>query len=330
MEKHFSKVCIDWLVSSEAKNLALDSTDEYIEYPYPPEVGTAKGNMLKTSHNISAYKSHHYYKSENIGEWFNLGIISGEFESDSLMIGTAFGGTSIHKEHYPQKEVAYNSHTSIFRHAKQYKFEPMHETTSPLTVDTISLPISSLNLIIGEENTNKLLTSFDIINSPNVVEQNIPIRISKILSMAVSPHLKGSMKKLYCQVKILEYLCELVEYIEVKGGNLKPERKEILAAHEIYDHLHQCDDDIPTLVELASNAGVPARLLSSAFKNEFGLSINRFIMSKRLEQAHNALQETTTPQKVLAHRLGFSHVNYFITEFKRQFGYTPGSLRKIK
>jgi len=32
--------------------------------------------------------------------------------------------------------------------------------------------------------------------------------------------------------------------------------------------------------------------------------------------------------KVLAARLGYSHVNHFIAAFKKKFGYPPGSLRK--
>jgi len=33
--------------------------------------------------------------------------------------------------------------------------------------------------------------------------------------------------------------------------------------------------------------------------------------------------------KTLAHKIGYSHVNHFITAFKKKFGVTPGSLRKI-
>jgi AraC-like DNA-binding protein len=32
--------------------------------------------------------------------------------------------------------------------------------------------------------------------------------------------------------------------------------------------------------------------------------------------------------KVIAERLGYSHVNHFITALKRKFGYPPGSVRK--
>jgi AraC-like DNA-binding protein len=32
--------------------------------------------------------------------------------------------------------------------------------------------------------------------------------------------------------------------------------------------------------------------------------------------------------KALANQLGYSHVNHFITAFKRQFGYSPGTIRR--
>lgn len=40
------------------------------------------------------------------------------------------------------------------------------------------------------------------------------------------------------------------------------------------------------------------------------------------------LVETGLPMKVLASRLGYSHVNNFINAFKNRFGYSPGSLRR--
>jgi AraC-like DNA-binding protein len=48
----------------------------------------------------------------------------------------------------------------------------------------------------------------------------------------------------------------------------------------------------------------------------------------RLAQAHALLQTEQISMKVLAARLGYSHVNHFIAAFRKKFGYPPGSLRK--
>lgn len=94
------------------------------------------------------------------------------------------------------------------------------------------------------------------------------------------------------------------------------------------DFLMQVEGKLPRLNELASRFGLSARALNEAFIQEYGQSIGAFINDYRLTQAHAALMQSDTPMKQLAARLGYSHVNHFITAFKRKFGYPPGSLRK--
>jgi AraC-like DNA-binding protein len=62
--------------------------------------------------------------------------------------------------------------------------------------------------------------------------------------------------------------------------------------------------------------------------NEYGESIFSFLTNYRLEQARMAIEKSGQPLKVIAHRIGYSHVNHFITAFKRKYNYTPGSLRQ--
>jgi len=47
----------------------------------------------------------------------------------------------------------------------------------------------------------------------------------------------------------------------------------------------------------------------------------------RLEQARLAIEKGRQPLKVIAYKVGYSHVNHFITAFKRKYNCTPGSLR---
>jgi len=58
------------------------------------------------------------------------------------------------------------------------------------------------------------------------------------------------------------------------------------------------------------------------------MTIHRFMIKQRLHEAHDIILETSMPLKSLSFNLGYSHVNHFITAFKREFAYSPGSLRK--
>ena len=68
--------------------------------------------------------------------------------------------------------------------------------------------------------------------------------------------------------------------------------------------------------------------MNQAFFEKYGQSIYNFLSNQRLEQAHYGLLKTDIPMKTIAHKIGYSHVNHFITAFKNKFGVTPGSLRK--
>ncbi len=71
-----------------------------------------------------------------------------------------------------------------------------------------------------------------------------------------------------------------------------------------------------------------ARVLNNGFKEIYGCSINTYISGQRLDSAHEVLVKSDIPMKTLAVNLGYSHVNHFITAFRKKFGYSPGSLRR--
>ncbi|WP_186343219.1 helix-turn-helix domain-containing protein [Allochromatium palmeri] len=79
---------------------------------------------------------------------------------------------------------------------------------------------------------------------------------------------------------------------------------------------------------LAQHFGRSAQTLNREFKERFGLPIAAYVSAQRLQEAHAAIANTATPLKVIAANLGYSHVNHFSNAFRRQFGYSPGALRK--
>lgn len=85
---------------------------------------------------------------------------------------------------------------------------------------------------------------------------------------------------------------------------------------------------LPTLKELATAYGVTAAKLNDEFEACYGMKIFPYITQYRIKQAHAAILNTSIPLKTLASRYGYSHVNHFITAFRKHYGYPPGELRK--
>ena len=328
MSGYFKSVSIDWTENGDTSHFNKDADDEHIVFPYPEEVGSANGNMLKTSHNINIYKGHHYYNTDVVSDSFDAGVVTCDFPEEVLMVEIVFGGeVEIHQQELDYKITHGGSKTSFHR-VKDYAWHATHERSKHLEFTTVSIPISSLYLMIGEQSTEHILSALQLITTPSFATTSLPLRINKILSSAISPHLQGSMKKLYSQSKIVEYLCELVEHIETNFNTLTVNEKQVLKVQETHTYLSQVEGKLPSLLDLAAQANMSAQTLNNAFRKEYGMTIHRFMIKQRLHEAHDIILETSMPLKSLSFNLGYSHVNHFITAFKREFAYSPGSLRK--
>ena len=64
------------------------------------------------------------------------------------------------------------------------------------------------------------------------------------------------------------------------------------------------------------------------FKQEYGVSISEYILSKRIEEAKTLLSQEHLPISRISLSLGFSSPSYFIMAFRKIVGETPGQYRK--
>lgn len=332
MRNHFTKINVDWLVDGKEVNTDFDIevSEEHIEYPLQPEMGRVHACMLKTSHSISAYKSYQHYNADVTGPSFSLGDFSVEFETDTLMMQVVDGTTVRQKESFSDIEILTSPGLASFRHAREYVVETKHETAVDFIVAVAAISVSSLDLLIGEKNRENMLIKMNMALSPSATSHPITMKMNNILLDAVNPKLQGDLKLLYAQSKVLEFICELQEFIQQYSSKPITSKRSLLKVHELHDYLSNLEGSLPSLATLAQEANMSLRNLNRAFMDEFGMTVYGFITKKRLQDAHEAMENSAISQKVLAARLDYSHVNNFITAFKREFGYAPGALRKIK
>lgn len=94
----------------------------------------------------------------------------------------------------------------------------------------------------------------------------------------------------------------------------------------IYNHLHQKIH----ITDMAKQVKLNSSYLSTLFKKEVGLSISRYILSKRMEAARNMLKFSDYTYAEISTFLAFSSQSHFIRTFKRETGYTPKEYRSFK
>ena len=321
-------IVFGWLCAPDAAHLDGQVGVQAFGPEVPPEHGTSISRMYNTSHGVTIIESKHDFKAEAVGPTYGLAKISGEFDTETVAFGATRGGRITHQEHIPKRAVTFGLDRNYFRHSRRFEIESTLETAAPIDATFASLPVPALDRLIGAENRDRLFTALGIAKAPEVCSHPVPLRISHILLSAINPRLTGSMRMLYSQAKILEYLCELINHLETRASVLAASVLSRDALYELQDYLTGLEGKLPSLVDIAERMQVSARTLNDCFAREFGASLHRYVTGLRLEQAHGAIQETDVALKVLSDRLGYSNVSHFTAAFKRQFGYPPGQLRR--
>ena len=191
------------------------------------------------------------------------------------------------------------------------------------------LYISEIELfnLLGSETAENLYINLDLVQNNKYREIKISQTISNKIANCTPDHLEGNMRSLFAQSIILQYLLELNLYISSSKSFLNNLEKDDFNVAGLRTELLQVTADIPNLAELSKKYKVSPGKLNQAFIKKYDQSIYSFLSSQRLDQAYQALIDTDVPMKTLAHKIGYSHVNHFITAFKKKFGVTPGSIR---
>ncbi|MBD5155596.1 MAG: helix-turn-helix domain-containing protein [Oscillibacter sp.] len=92
----------------------------------------------------------------------------------------------------------------------------------------------------------------------------------------------------------------------------------------IYNHLHQPI----SLQDLADLTDLNPSYLSTLFREEMGLTVSDYIMSKKMEAARNMLKYTSETYAEISAVLNFSSQSHFIRAFKKYNGETPKQYRE--
>lgn len=86
---------------------------------------------------------------------------------------------------------------------------------------------------------------------------------------------------------------------------------------------------VPSLEELARDAGVSRAYLARTFKGRYGLTIGQFVRSQRLDTARRLILQTEMPLASIAYEAGFADQSHMTRLVGSRFGLPPGRLRAL-
>lgn len=97
---------------------------------------------------------------------------------------------------------------------------------------------------------------------------------------------------------------------------------------ECIDYILEHLDTRIRMEDLCSHVGLSKAHISRIFRNETGLTVTEYILSRKLETAKNMLDYSDHPMTWIAGTLAFPSQSYFTRAFKERYGMPPGRYRR--
>jgi len=162
-----------------------------------------------------------------------------------------------------------------------------------------------------------------------LIKQNIKVtpEMKNIALQIINCRMQGKLRQVYLKSKITELLILFADRIDNRIGNFsfsKGDKKRIHAAREI---LIEDIQNPPTLSQLARKSGLNEFKLKKGFKEEFGNTVYGYLLEHKLDKARIMLQEKESSISEIAFITGYSSPAHFSTAFRKQFGFTPSTIR---
>jgi AraC-like DNA-binding protein len=137
-------------------------------------------------------------------------------------------------------------------------------------------------------------------------------------------------RQFYYDLKVRELLYQLLEVSfkrNIRSYSFTP--FEIARIHEARTILEKhIDKKPPSIRSLSRQVALNEFKLKTGFKKYFNSGIFEWLMEQKMQQAKQLILNTNKPIKEIASMIGYPRTTNFITAFRRQFGLTPGSLRR--
>jgi len=137
-------------------------------------------------------------------------------------------------------------------------------------------------------------------------------------------------RQFYYDIKVRELLYQLLESSfrrDTKSYSFTP--FEISRIHEARSILEQSiDKKPPSIKSLSRQVALNEFKLKTGFRKYFKSGIFEWLMEQKMQQAKQLILNTNKPIKEIASLVGYPRTTNFITAFRRQFGVTPGALRR--
>lgn len=181
---------------------------------------------------------------------------------------------------------------------------------------------------------NELETLFKDIkaNKSFYYNGNYSLGIADILGEMLTFSAENFTRKLFLEGMAYQILTEqILQYQDDQmdeNSRMLLRSSELKQIHNISYLIESNISDIPTVENLAKEAGLNVNKLQVGFKKLYGTTVNNFVQMKRLDAAYNLLTKTDLSISEIVNAIGLSSKSYFSKIFKEKHSISPSEFRK--
>lgn len=161
---------------------------------------------------------------------------------------------------------------------------------------------------------------------------NYSLNISGLLEAMTEFTIENFTRKLFLEGMAYQILTQqILQYQDDKkdeGSRTLLRSFEVKQIHRISDLISSGISDIPTVENLAKEAGLNINKLQEGFKKLYGTTVNSYVQKKRLDEAYNLLTRTDLSISEIVNAIGLSSKSYFSKIFKEKHDISPSEFRK--
>ncbi|MEO6733994.1 MAG: AraC family transcriptional regulator [Ferruginibacter sp.] len=157
-----------------------------------------------------------------------------------------------------------------------------------------------------------------------------PHAVIRIIKSMERCNKKGAALDLVLRSYILKFLSfynQQLKEKEIHKGFQTNEHIAIAVKEHIMNNISSMH--LGRVKELSHQFNITSRSLRREFRKLFGQTVPEFIRAQRLDLAHRLLVNSSKQVQEVAAETGYDFLSHFNREFKRKFGYAPGTLKKI-
>lgn len=197
------------------------------------------------------------------------------------------------------------------------------------------------SLSFSKETILDYLQEFDNAKLINQVEKADSFDIFKNIKLSPSQHYlmnqiknnpyHGSLKKLHLETSVNNLLFSLLKDVSANNTyDLVLSQTDKIQLHKAKEILLQNIHNPPSIEELSKLVSTNSNKLKRGFKTLFGNTIYKTLTKERMKIAYANIQKNDMSVGEIAYFSGYENVSNFIAVFKKEFGMTPGEMRKSK